>query len=169
MVRDTTVMTYDAIKSGKEVLFEGAQGTLLDLDMGTYPYVTSSHPVAGGCCIGSGVGPTAINEIMGIFKSYTTRVGEGPFPDRAVRRDRRLHPQCRRRVRYRYRPSAPYRLVRRSRCTLCGSCKRSDRRCHQQDRPAARPAEAQGLRCAQAEERRDRYRVPGKLHGSGRL
>ena len=65
---------------GKEVLFEGAQGTLLDLDMGTYPYVTSSHPVAGGCCIGSGVGPTAINEIMGIFKSYTTRVGEGPFP-----------------------------------------------------------------------------------------
>ena len=80
MVRDTTVMTYDAIKSGKEVLFEGAQGTLLDLDMGTYPYVTSSHPVAGGCCIGSGVGPTAINEIMGIFKSYTTRVGEGPFP-----------------------------------------------------------------------------------------
>ena len=71
MVRDTTVMTYDAIKSGKEVLFEGAQGTLLDLDMGTYPYVTSSHPVAGGCCIGSGVGPTAINEIMGIFKSYT--------------------------------------------------------------------------------------------------
>ena len=80
MVRDTTVMTYEAVKSGKEVLFEGAQGTLLDLDMGTYPYVTSSHPVAGGCCIGSGVGPTAISEIMGIFKSYTTRVGEGPFP-----------------------------------------------------------------------------------------
>ena len=80
MVRDTTVMTYEAVKAGKEVLFEGAQGTLLDLDMGTYPYVTSSHPVAGGCCIGSGVGPTAIDKIMGIFKSYTTRVGEGPFP-----------------------------------------------------------------------------------------
>ena len=80
MVRDTTVMTYEAVKAGKEVLFEGAQGTLLDLDMGTYPFVTSSHPVAGGCCIGSGVGPTAITEIMGIFKSYTTRVGEGPFP-----------------------------------------------------------------------------------------
>ncbi len=77
MVRDTTVMTYEAVKAGKEVLFEGAQGTLLDLDMGTYPYVTSSHPVAGGCCIGSGVGPTAIDKIMGIFKSYTTRVGEG--------------------------------------------------------------------------------------------
>ena len=80
LVRDTTVMTYEAVKAGKEVLFEGAQGTLLDLDMGTYPFVTSSHPVAGGCCIGSGVGPTAITEIMGIFKSYTTRVGEGPFP-----------------------------------------------------------------------------------------
>ena len=79
-VKDTTILTYDAIKAGKFVLFEGAQGTLLDLDMGTYPYVTSSHPVAGGCCIGSGVGPTAITDIMGIFKSYTTRVGKGPFP-----------------------------------------------------------------------------------------
>lgn len=79
-VADTSVMTYEAIKTGKEVLFEGAQGTLLDLDMGTYPYVTSSHPVSGGCCIGSGVGPTAVNEIVGICKSYTTRVGKGPFP-----------------------------------------------------------------------------------------
>lgn len=79
-VADTTIMTWDAVKGGKFVLFEGAQGTLLDLDMGTYPYVTSSHPIAGGCCIGSGVGPTAITDIMGIFKSYTTRVGKGPFP-----------------------------------------------------------------------------------------
>ena len=79
-VKDTSVITYKAIKDGKEVLFEGAQGTLLDLDMGTYPYVTSSHPVSGGCCIGSGVGPTAIDEIVGICKSYTTRVGKGPFP-----------------------------------------------------------------------------------------
>ncbi len=79
-IKDTTIMTYDAIKGGKNVLFEGAQGTLLDLDMGTYPYVTSSHPVSGGCCIGSGVGPTAVSEVMGICKSYTTRVGKGPFP-----------------------------------------------------------------------------------------
>lgn len=79
-VRDTSVLTYRAITDKKNVLFEGAQGTLLDLDMGTYPYVTSSHPVSGGCCIGSGVGPTAINEIVGICKSYTTRVGKGPFP-----------------------------------------------------------------------------------------
>ncbi|MDO4269810.1 MAG: adenylosuccinate synthase [Eubacteriales bacterium] len=79
-VRDTSVLTYAAVKAGQDVLFEGAQGTLLDLDMGTYPYVTSSHPVAGGCCIGSGVGPTAIGSVMGICKSYTTRVGKGPFP-----------------------------------------------------------------------------------------
>lgn len=79
-VTDTSIMTWNAVKEGKFVLFEGAQGTLLDLDMGTYPYVTSSHPVAGGCCIGSGVGPTAITNVMGIFKSYTTRVGKGPFP-----------------------------------------------------------------------------------------
>lgn len=79
-VTDTSILTWNAVKAGKSVLFEGAQGTLLDLDMGTYPYVTSSHPVAGGCCIGSGVGPTAISDIMGIFKSYTTRVGKGPFP-----------------------------------------------------------------------------------------
>ena len=77
---ETAQLLNDALREGRQILFEGAQGTLLDLDMGTYPYVTSSHPVAGGCCIGSGVGPTAINEIMGIFKSYTTRVGEGPFP-----------------------------------------------------------------------------------------
>ncbi len=79
-VKDTSIILYDAIKANKNVLFEGAQGTLLDLDMGTYPYVTSSHPVAGGSAIGSGVGPTAINEVMGVAKSYTTRVGKGPFP-----------------------------------------------------------------------------------------
>lgn len=79
-VKDTTVLTYEAVKAGKNILFEGAQGTLLDLDMGTYPYVTSSHPVSGGCCIGSGVGPTAVTDVMGICKSYTTRVGKGPFP-----------------------------------------------------------------------------------------
>ncbi len=79
-VRDTSVMVYDAIKAGKKVLFEGAQGTLLDIDMGTYPYVTSSHPVSGGVCVGAGIGPTCLDEIVGIFKGYTTRVGKGPFP-----------------------------------------------------------------------------------------
>ncbi len=79
-VDDTTVLVYEAIKQGKNVLFEGAQGTLLDLDLGTYPYVTSSHPVTGGACIGSGIGPTMIDECIGVMKGYVTRVGKGPFP-----------------------------------------------------------------------------------------
>lgn len=79
-VTDTSVLIYQAIKADKNVLFEGAQGALLDLDVGTYPYVTSSHPVTGGFCVGAGIGPTLIKECLGIAKSYTTRVGKGPFP-----------------------------------------------------------------------------------------
>ncbi len=79
-VTDTTVLAYDAIKSGKKVLFEGAQGTLLDIDLGTYPYVTSSHPITGGVCVGAGIGPTMIDECIGVMKGYVTRVGKGPFP-----------------------------------------------------------------------------------------
>lgn len=79
-VCDTSVMVYDAIKAGKNVLFEGAQGTLLDIDAGTYPYVTSSHPTAGGFCEGAGLGPTLIENCIGVAKSYMTRVGKGPFP-----------------------------------------------------------------------------------------
>ncbi|MGI1692117.1 adenylosuccinate synthase [Thermoanaerobacter uzonensis] len=79
-VTDTTVLLYDLIKSGKKVLFEGAQGTLLDLDLGTYPYVTASHPIAGGVTVGAGIGPTMIDEVIGVVKAYTTRVGKGPFP-----------------------------------------------------------------------------------------
>jgi adenylosuccinate synthase len=79
-VTDTTVLLYDLIKGGKKVLFEGAQGTLLDLDLGTYPYVTASHPIAGGVTVGAGIGPTMIDEVIGVVKAYTTRVGKGPFP-----------------------------------------------------------------------------------------
>ena len=79
-VTDTSVLVYDAIKAGKNVLFEGAQGALLDLGVGTYPYVTSSHPISGGFCVGAGVGPTLIKDCLGIAKAYTTRVGKGPFP-----------------------------------------------------------------------------------------
>ncbi|MEG2583577.1 MAG: adenylosuccinate synthase, partial [Oscillospiraceae bacterium] len=79
-VMDTTPVLYDMIKQDKEVLFEGAQGILLDIDLGTYPYVTSSHPISGGVCVGSGVGPKCIDECIGILKGYTTRVGNGPFP-----------------------------------------------------------------------------------------
>ncbi len=79
-VADTSLLVYDALKTGKKVLFEGAQGTLLDIDHGTYPFVTSSHPTAGGACTGVGIGPTLIDQVLGIAKAYTTRVGEGPFP-----------------------------------------------------------------------------------------
>jgi adenylosuccinate synthase len=77
---DSSLKIYDAIGRRRNVLFEGAQGTLLDLDHGTYPYVTSSNPVAGGACVGAGVGPTMIDRVIGVAKAYTTRVGEGPFP-----------------------------------------------------------------------------------------
>ncbi|MGL5512503.1 MAG: adenylosuccinate synthase [Sporomusa sp.] len=79
-VTDTAAVLHKAINNGRKVLFEGAQATLLDLDHGTYPYVTSSHPIAGGACIGAGVGPTKITKVVGVVKAYTTRVGEGPFP-----------------------------------------------------------------------------------------
>lgn len=79
-VVDTSVVINKAIKADQNVLFEGAQATLLDIDHGTYPYVTSSHPTAGGACIGSGVGPNRIGKVIGVVKAYATRVGEGPFP-----------------------------------------------------------------------------------------
>lgn len=79
-VVDCSLKIYEAILQRRNILFEGAQGTLLDLDHGTYPYVTSSNPVAGGACIGTGVGPTMIDRVIGVAKAYTTRVGEGPFP-----------------------------------------------------------------------------------------
>lgn len=79
-ITDTSVVLNDAIDQGKRVLFEGAQGVMLDIDQGTYPFVTSSNPVAGGVCIGSGVGPTKIHQVVGVAKAYTTRVGDGPFP-----------------------------------------------------------------------------------------
>lgn len=79
-VTDTSVVLNDAIDAKKKVLFEGAQGVMLDIDQGTYPFVTSSNPSAGGVCIGSGVGPSKIDQVIGVAKSYTTRVGDGPFP-----------------------------------------------------------------------------------------
>ena len=79
-VVDSSLLVYEAISSGRNVLFEGAQGTLLDIDHGTYPFVTSSQPVSGGATTGSGIGPTAIDTVLGVNKAYCTRVGEGPFP-----------------------------------------------------------------------------------------
>ena len=83
-VVDASLCVNDAVRRRRNVLFEGAQGTLLDLDHGTYPYVTSSNPIAGGACIGAGVGPTIVDRVIGVAKAYTTRVGEGPFPTEMV-------------------------------------------------------------------------------------
>lgn len=79
-VKDAETLLQNTVRSGRKVLFEGAQGAFLDLDHGTYPYVTSSHPVAGGACLGTGIGPRDIDNVLGVAKAYTTRVGEGPFP-----------------------------------------------------------------------------------------
>jgi len=80
MVDDTALLLNRALDEGKTVLLEGGQGTLLDVDHGTYPFVTSSNPTAGGACTGSGIGPTRISRVIGILKAYATRVGSGPFP-----------------------------------------------------------------------------------------
>jgi adenylosuccinate synthase len=80
LISDSSELINDALDEGKSVLFEGAQGTMLDIDFGTYPYVTSSNAISGGACTGLGVGPTRINAVAGVTKAYTTRVGSGPFP-----------------------------------------------------------------------------------------
>lgn len=79
-IGDSSLYINEALKNGEKLLFEGAQGTLLDMDHGTYPYVTASNPVAGGVCIGAGIGPTKITNVLGVLKAYSTRVGDGPFP-----------------------------------------------------------------------------------------
>jgi adenylosuccinate synthase len=79
-IADTAKLMWELLEDGKKVIFEGAQGAMLDIDHGTYPFVTSSNPLAGAACVGTGVGPKAIDEIWGISKAYTTRVGSGPFP-----------------------------------------------------------------------------------------
>ncbi|TDC09004.1 adenylosuccinate synthase [Streptomyces sp. 8K308] len=86
-VCDTVLVLNQAVDEGKVVLFEGGQGTLLDVDHGTYPFVTSSNPTAGGACTGAGVGPTKISRVIGILKAYTTRVGAGPFPTELLDED----------------------------------------------------------------------------------
>jgi adenylosuccinate synthase len=86
-VADTTLVLNNALDEGKVVLMEGGQGTLLDVDHGTYPFVTSSNPTSGGACTGSGIGPTKITRVIGILKAYTTRVGSGPFPTELLDED----------------------------------------------------------------------------------
>ncbi|GAB4179222.1 MAG: adenylosuccinate synthase [Terrimicrobiaceae bacterium] len=91
LITNTVVYLHNAIRSKKSILFEGAQGTFLDLDHGTYPYVTSSNTTAGGACTGTGVPPHRIDRVMGVMKAYTTRVGEGPFPTENAALSQLLH------------------------------------------------------------------------------
>ena len=86
-IADTSLILNQAIEKKEDILLEGAQGTLLDVDHGTYPFVTSSNPVSGGACTGCGIGPTKIDQVLGVMKAYTTRVGEGPFPTELLDKD----------------------------------------------------------------------------------
>jgi adenylosuccinate synthase len=89
-IADTALLIDEALRAGRRVLFEGAQGTMLDIDHGTYPFVTSSNPIAGAACTGIGIGPTRIDRVIGVSKAYVTRVGEGPFPTELEDADGRM-------------------------------------------------------------------------------
>lgn len=110
MVIDVSERLHEEMDAGKQFLFEGAQGSMLDIDHGTYPYVTSSNTVAGSACAGAGVGPEKLNYVLGITKAYCTRVGEGPFPTELLDETGEALRQGQR-VRRRDGASAPLRLV----------------------------------------------------------
>ena len=109
-VANTVVLLHEAMRRGNDILFEGAQGTFLDIDHGTYPFVTSSNTTAGGACTGSGVPPHRMDRVVGVMKAYTTRVGEGPLPTENAEISDMLHGDGPR-VRRDDRPRAPLRLV----------------------------------------------------------
>ena len=113
MIGDTVGLVHDALDADKRVLLEGAQATFLDLDHGTYPFVTSSNPVAGGACVGSGLGPRDITSVVGIAKAYVTRVGAGPFPTELEGETGGVPRHPRSRVRHQHRAATSRRLVRR--------------------------------------------------------
>ena len=163
VITDTTALVQDALRAGDHVLLEGAQGTLLDLDHGSYPFVTSSNPVAGGACTGGGIGPLQVSEVIGVMKAYTTRVGAGPYPTELQRRDRGGDRHARPRVRDDHRAATPGRLVRRGPAAL--RRRREQRQQHrpQQARHPVGPRRDPALRGL-----RDRRRPGGALAGVGR-
>ena len=138
-ISDTSLDLDRALSAGRSVVAEGAQATLLDIDHGTYPFVTSSNPIAGGACTGLGVGPTRIDRVLGVTKAYLTRVGAGPFPERGRRGGRRGDPRARRRVRHRDRPRPQVRMARPGRASLRRARQRPDRARRDQ---ARRPLDA---------------------------
>ncbi len=143
MVADVPRLLYEAQRAGNNLLFEGAQGTLLDVDHGTYPYVTSSNCVAGAARAGAGVGPQLLHYVLGITKAYTTRVGLGSVPDRARRRHRQASGRARQRVRFDHGTAAALRLVRRGGAQALDS----DQRRLGTVRDEARRAGRHGRRC----------------------
>ena len=143
---DTGLVINSALDDGQVVLLEGAQATMLDVDHGTYPFVTSSSPTAGGACVGSGVGPTRITKVIGIVKAYTTRVGAGPFPTELTGDAGRVAAQDRRGVWRDHRQAAPHRLVRRSRRQVLHQGQRDHRLLPHQARRAVRAGPGAGVR-----------------------
>ena len=144
-ITDTARLTWDVLDGGGTVLFEGAQGTLLDIDHGTYPFVTSSNVVAGSACAGAGVGPKDIDEVWGVAKAYATRVGSGPFPTELDDDLGHAHARGRRRVRDHDRPRAARRLDRPRRPALRGPHQRARPPRHHQARRPHRPRLPQRL------------------------
>ena len=172
-IADTARLCWDALDPGKTVLFEGAQATMLDLDHGTYPFVTSSNPIAGAACVGAGVGPADIDEVWGVAKAYATRVGSGPFPTELD--DELGRPPARARAASSARPPAgpPLRLARPGRAPLRGAPQRDDGAGdHQARRPRRLRAAADRVRYRSREGARLR-RVPlppvDPAHGRGRV
>ena len=146
LIGDTVGLVHEALEDGQNVLFEGAQATFLDLDHGTYPFVTSSNPVSGGALVGAGVGPRHIQRVMGVAKAYVTRVGVGTLPHRAGRRDRRHPGRPGPGVRHGHRPPPPPGLVRRGHGPPRGPPQRAHRAGHHQARRPRRLRHPQGVR-----------------------
>ena len=127
-VADTSLLVDRTLRAGERVLFEGAQGTLLDLDHGTYPFVTSSSPIAAGAAVSFGIGPNRIEEVLGVAKAYVTRVGEGPFPSEIVGPDHERVQVLGQRVRHGHGPRATLRVARPGRAPVRGARERDHRR-----------------------------------------
>ncbi len=160
MVADIIPILHGLRKSGANLLFEGAQGALLDIDLGTYPFVTSSNTTAGGTAVGSGFGPRYLDYILGITKAYSTRVGSGPFPTELFDDVGKRLGEPRRGVRLHHRTRATLRLVRRGRAAARRADQQHLRPVHHEARRARRPREAAHLR---------RLRGPGRRSGPGAL
>ena len=159
-IADTSRLCWETLDGGGTVIFEGAQATLLDLDHGTYPFVTSSNPIAGAATVGAGVGPTDIDEVWGVAKAYATRVGTGPFPTELDDDDRPADARARPRVRDDHRPRAALRLDRPGRPALRGAAQQDVGPDDHQARRAARDRPAAGRGPLPLEGGRDPRQLP---------